>query len=104
METKGVEKSLPVVGVLEKGSLVGTQTVKWWHSKLSPEVVRADAEGAALSILDCLVKDEDFRDCLDQGLKCETDRWEGHVTWLGPKAVEHILKPYSRTIPIFLHL
>ena len=53
--------------------------------------MRADAEGAALSILedDCLVKDEDFRDCLDQGLKCETDRWEGHATWLGPKAVEH---------------
>lgn len=74
--------------------------------QLSPEVVRADAEGMALSIVedDRLVKglqdlaakscsEEGFRDCLDQGLKCETDRWEGHVIWLGPKAVEYFWGP-----------
>lgn len=79
--------------------------VKWWHN----EVVRADAEGMALSIVedDLLVKElwaqacteEDFQDCLEQGLKCETDTWEGHVIWLGPRAVEQFLRPYSKTPP-----
>lgn len=81
-------------------------SVKWWQNNLSPEVVRADAEGMALSIVedDRLVKglqdlaakscsEEGFRDCLAQGLKCETDRWEGHVIWLGPKAVEYFWGP-----------
>lgn len=33
--------------------------VKWWHNNLSPEVVRADVEGVALSIVedDLLVKE-----------------------------------------------
>lgn len=46
--------------------------------------------------------EEGFTDCLGQGLKCETDRWEGHVIWFGPKAVEYFSGPYSRTIPVLI--
>ena len=80
-----------MVGVLEESSPVKeaqisvavrgfrTAIVKWWR------LVRAD--GAALTIVedDLLVKDlqelamqhcapEEFKDCLEQGLKCETDK------------------------------
>ena len=87
-------------------------SVKWWQNNLSPEVERADAEGMALSIVedDRLVKglqdlaakacsEEGFKDCLDQGFKCETDRWEGHVIWFGPKAVEYFLGALQQDHP-----
>lgn len=66
METRVVEE-----GVLEENRVVKeaqisvavrvfrTAIVIWWQNKLSPEVVRADEDGAALTIVegDLLVKD-----------------------------------------------
>ena len=78
--------------------------------------MRADEDGTALSIMedDLLVKElqglaakhcaqEDFKDCLEQGRKCETDKWDGHTIWVGAKGVDHFLKPYNRTIAIFTY-
>ena len=122
---KVVDKSLPAVEVLEevKEAQISldvkgfrTATVKWWQSKLSPEVIRADLDGSALAIVedDLLVKElqdivakhcfqEHVRDSLEQGLKCETDTWDGNIIWLGSKAVDNSLKPHNRTIPIFTY-
>ena len=44
---------------------------------------------------------EDVSDCLEEVLKCETDKWKGHVVWLGPKALVPALKGQPGTIPIY---
>ena len=85
-------------------------SVKWWQNNLSPEVVRADAEGMALSIVedDRLVKglqDLAAKSCSEGGLQRlfgsrpqMRNRQVGgacHLAWAKGSGV--FLAPYSRT-------
>ena len=38
----------------------------------------------------------------EQALKCEIDSWPGPVVYLGPKALDAMLKPFNACIKVFL--
>ena len=89
--------------------------LRWLQKTVTLALVKQDHTGEVLAnveddkpsreLSDLAAKDcgeVEFQECLEQALKCETDSWPGPVVYLGPKALDAMLKPFNACIKIFL--
>lgn len=88
--------------------------VSWLQKKVTPELVKEDETRQSLRFVEddrlekqleeladknCLP--EEWQDALSQALKCETDKWEGWVVYLGPLALAAICQVYGISVEAY---
>ena len=81
---------------------------------MTPELVKEDETRQSLGFVEddrlekqleeladknCLP--EEWQDALSQALKCETDKWEGWVVYLGPLALAAICQVYGISVEAY---
>ena len=89
-------------------------SVSWLQKTVTPELVKEDETRQSLRFVEddrlekqleeladknCLP--EEWQDALSQALKCETDKWEGWVVYLGPLAPAAICQVYGISVEAY---